>query len=505
MIERDAGGAEAGATVAAVDLGSNSFHMIVARKRRGYLQIIDRLREPVRLAAGLEAGSRLTPAAEERALACLERFGQRLRELGSDAVRAVGTNTLRRAENSRDFLVRAELALGHAIEIVSGFEEARLIYLGVAHSLADDGRRRLVVDIGGSSTELIVGEGFQPQLLKSLNVGSVALTEACFPGGTLARRCWQRAQLAAAMELEPMARRLRATGWQRVVGASGTIQAAERVLAEAGWSESGITLPGLYRLREAMIRAGHVDKLDLKGLSAERAQVFAGGVAILLALFEALGIVSMEAADGALREGVLYDLAGYARHEEVQASTVASLMARYHVDREQAERVTATCEQLLAQLERQGWGPGEGRLHRMLAWAAQLHEIGLDISHKQYHKHGAYVLQHADMAGFSREEQHILAVLVQGHRRKYPARRLKELPARLQAAVAQLVVVLRLAVLLHRGRASEPLPPIELQAKGDALELRFPDGWLAEHSLLQADLEEEAAHLKSARLRLSFG
>jgi exopolyphosphatase/guanosine-5'-triphosphate,3'-diphosphate pyrophosphatase len=489
--------------VAAVDLGSNSFHMVVVRIDHGELKVVDRLRESVRLAAGLTADKTLTAEAQARALACLERFGQRLRNFPARRVRAVGTNTLRMARGGRDFLNAAGAALGHEIEVVSGYEEARLIYLGVAHSLADDGRRRLVVDIGGGSTELIVGNGFEPQMMESLHMGCVSLTQAHFADGEITARRLVQAELDARVELEPVEQGFRAAGWRRAVGASGTIRAIELVLRENAWSELGVTPAGLKRLRKAMLDAGRLDRLDLPGLSARRAQVLPGGFAVLAAIFEALGIERMEAADGALREGVIYDLIGRRGGEDVRERSVTALASRYHVDEAHARRVAATAADLYRQA-RGGWILDLDWSERMLRWAALLHETGLDISHSQYHKHGGYVLTHTDLAGFSREEQRLLALLVRTHRRKFPLTLFAELPDEWTEPAARLAVLLRLAVVLHRGRGATSMPELRLAVEGRALRLHFPDRWLEAHPLVRADLEQERSYLAAAGYRLEI-
>lgn len=489
--------------VAAIDLGSNSFHMVVARVEGAGLKVVDRLREPVRLAAGLDADKRLDPAAVERALACLERFGQRLRELPAGAVRAVGTNTLRKARDRRAFIAAAGRALGHKVEVVSGYEEARLIYLGVAHSVADDGDRRLVMDIGGGSTEIIIGERFAPRRMESLHMGCVSATAGHFSDGAITAARLERAELAAQRELEPVAEAFRELGWYRAVGASGTIRAIARTLRESGWDDGGITPKGLARLRKALLKAGHVDRLDLKGLGAERAQVIPGGFAVLAGAFAQLGVERMEAADGALREGLLYDLLGRIRHEDVRSASVIGLARRYHADSGHAGRVETTALYLLGQVAG-SWQLPEGTPARMLGWAAQLHEVGLDISHSQYHKHGAYIVGWSDLAGFSRDEQQVLATLVRAHRRKFPLGQFRDLPGDWSEQAMCLAVLLRLAVVLHRGRSARPLPAVTLSASGRELALGFPGGWLERHPLAGADLEEEAAYLARAGFRLAL-
>jgi exopolyphosphatase/guanosine-5'-triphosphate,3'-diphosphate pyrophosphatase len=491
-------------TIAAIDLGSNSFHMVVGKPRAGEITVVDRVRDMVRLAAGLGSDNRLAPEATARALQCLAVFGQRLRHLPAGTVRAVGTNTLRLADNTDEFLAAAEQALGHPIEIISGVEEARLIYQGVAHSIPEDGKRRLVVDIGGGSTEFIIGERFEPLHLESTPMGCVTLTRNFFPHGEITPKGARSAELAALMQIEPYQSTYQGLGWDDAIGASGTIRAVHRVIRESGWSNDGITLPALKTLVDALFKAGHVDKLKLPALSEKRQAVFPGGVMILLAAFEALGIERMRVSEGALREGVLYDLIGRLRHEDVRGRAVANLAARLGVDAMQAARVERTALGCLAQVA-QSWNLESENTRLWLRWGAQLHEVGLAVSHTGYHKHGAYILENADLQGFSRQEQLLLSALVRGHRRKFPVAVFKKLSGGNAALATRLAVLLRLSVALHRNRNSAPLPRFEIKAKDDALQVKFPEDWMNQHSLTRADLEQEAELLKAAGMRLELG
>ncbi len=491
------------APIAAVDLGSNSFHMIVAQQQDGQLRVVDRLRDAVRLAAGLDSEQRLDPEVRKRALDCLQRFGQRLRDFAPQSVRVVGTNTLRRARDPA-FLDEAQQALGHPIEVIAGVEEARLIYLGVSHSLADNGERRLVMDIGGGSTECIIGEGFKPLRLDSLYMGCVSLSERCFGNGKLNKGNFQAAELAAGMELEPIQAHFRRLGWRTAVGSSGTIRTVRDILVEQGWSEQGITQQGLRKLRKALLDAEHIDKLKLKGLPDDRRPVLAGGVAILCAAFEALRIERMVYAQGALREGLLYDLLGRIQHDDVREAAVQAMCSRYQVDMQHVERVDKVAQQLLKQLAA-AWNLNHPSYRVWLHWAVCLHEIGLVIAHSQYHKHGAYLVQHSDLAGFSVRDQALLAVLVRGHRRKLPRDELASLPKSLQDIARRLTVLLRLAVLLRRDRADGPVPELKTKGEGNQLKLKFPAGWLDEHPLTAADLAEERKYLDAAGIALNVG
>lgn len=487
-------------TFAAIDLGSNSFHMVVARVVDGQLSLVDRLKDMVQLAAGLDEDRVLSEEAQARALTCLERFGQRVRNLPADHVRAVGTNTLRSAHNAEKFLQKAEEALGQSIEVISGIEEARLIYSGVAQGLGGADGRRLVVDIGGGSSELIVGRGADPIDLESLYVGCVTMTKRHFADGKISAKRFRRAELSALQELERLQGRFKRLSWDTTVGTSGTIRTAGAVIAQEGWARQGlITADALKKLRDAIVDAGNISSLGLSGLNEARGAVFPGGVAILCAVFEAFDIEQMQIGESALREGLLSDLLGRYRHEDVRATTVNALMERYHVDREQAARVEATLLRLLPQVAEQ-WGLRPERSQDLCSWAARLHEIGLDIAHSHYHKHGAYILENADMPGFSRQEQRWLAILVRAHRRKFPVNLISELPGKARL-LEHLAVLLRVAVVLHRSRSSD-LPQIRVTASPRALELKFPSGWLDEHPLTQADLQEESDFLKEAAFEL---
>ncbi len=488
--------------LAAVDLGSNSFHLVVARVNDGVLQVVDRLREAVRMAAGLDDRGRLSAEVRDRALACLRRFGERLRDMPAEAVRVVGTNTMRKAKNGTEFLREAEAAVGHRIEIISGIEEARLIYLGVSHSLASTSGPRLVVDIGGGSTEIIVGEGYEPHSLESLHIGAVALTCNYFANGTVTRKAWRKAELAAKLELEPVQETFRRLRWDAAVGASGSIRAIRDVVIKAGWSGAGITPLSLKKLAEYIVKTGDIQKLQFEGLNADRAEILPAGVVILNAIFDVLGIENMDVAEGALREGLLYDLLGRFQDDDIRARSVHGLAGRYHVDKNQAQRVATTALRCFDAVV-DHWDLDE-ESRRLLAWAAALHEIGLAISHSQYHKHGAYVAQHADMPGFSRQDQRGLALLVRVHRRKFAVAEFQFLPAPLAARLQRLSIVLRLAVLLHRNRSETALPELMFKPGKNSLDIVFPDAWLENSPLTRADLEQEARYLRAADFTLSW-
>ena len=491
--------------IAAVDLGSNSFHMIVAKVVDGHFQVIDRLREMVRLGAGLTQEKHLTLEAEERALACLTLFGQRVKSLPPGSVRAVGTNTLRQVRDVRRFLQAAEAALGHPIEIIAGREEARLIYLGVSHSVETGDDQRLVVDIGGGSTELIIGSSFVPRFMESVHMGCVSMSRVYFPDGRISRQAMMRAELAGALEMRPVKYAMRNAGWQLALGCSGTIRAIQAAVQHAGWAEErdGITREALQKLRARLVELGHIDAIELAGVTSERLPVFPGGVAVLSAVFKALNLEKMQVSDMALREGVLYDMLGRVHHEDVRQSTVDTLCRRYEVDTKQAQRIERTSRALFAQVA-ESWGLAEGEYPDILGWAAQLHELGLTVSHAQYHKHGAYLIANSDMAGFSREEQLVLASLIRAHRRKFPLDTFNNLHKEIFQCAVQLCIILRLAVLLHRSRSPSLKASVTLTADGKRLVLKFPDGWLKSHPLSKMELKQEKKYLKSAGFKLKY-
>jgi exopolyphosphatase/guanosine-5'-triphosphate,3'-diphosphate pyrophosphatase len=490
--------------IAAVDLGSNSFHMIVGELRHGQLTIIDRIKETVRLAEGLSDSGDLAPEARARALQCLSRFGQRLREMHAASVRAAGTSTIRRAREDTGFMSEAEEALGHPIEIISGIEEARLIYKGVTHSLPPNEGLRLVMDIGGGSTELILGQGPSPRALESLHLGCVRMTERFFPGGIVTREAFEAARVAARLELRPVKAFFRGSGDVEAIGTSGTIISTERVASAVGIVERDLTLEALEQLIERVIEAGCVADLKLPGLSERRAQVWPGGLSILAELIGVLRIERLKVSDGALREGLLYDLLGRLQHEDARERTVRSMAARYNVDEAQAQRVADTARQLLGQC-REAWQLTSELAEQGLVWAARLHEIGLDISHDGYQRHGAYIAENADMPGFPRAEQRLLAFLIASQRHQVVTRYLKELPRSWREPALRLAIILRLAVLVNRSRNDVEVPPAELRVDARALALKFDPQWLGANPLTLADLAREQRLLSQAGYELRYG
>jgi exopolyphosphatase/guanosine-5'-triphosphate,3'-diphosphate pyrophosphatase len=451
---------------------------------------LDTLKESVRLASGLNSGKILDEVSQQRALATLCRFGERLRGFQPDAVRVVATNTLRVAKNVREFIPRAEAALGFPIEVIGGREEARLIYIGAAHAMPSARHKRLVVDIGGGSTEFIIGEQIDPLAMESLFMGCVSYTLRYFPDGRIDKKRFYEAEVAAAREIQTIAQDFRRLGWAEAVASSGTARAVADLLESNGLNpdgQGGISRDGLARLRALLIRAGSAEALKLSNLPTERLPVFAGGVAIMSAVFSELGLERMTYSDGALRLGVLYDLLGRFHHHDMRDATVKQFMRRYQVDNPQAARVERTALELLGQLISVELPEHENDV-RFLRWAAALHEIGISIAHGSFHKHGAYILTFADMPGFSKKDQERLALLVLGQRGK-----LEKIPLTPAGdPVWRLVFCLRLAALLHRSRDEQLLPVFFVKQSSTGFQLELPADLLVANPLSAAALADEA-------------
>ena len=480
--------------LAAVDLGSNSFRLQVARVEGDQLYMLDGLREPVRLAAGLTADKYLDAEAQQRALTALGRFAERLRDLPREAVRAVGTNSLRVAKNAADFIPQAEHTLGFPIEVIAGHEEARLIYLGVAHGLPQSKHNRLVMDIGGGSTEFIIGNGLTPLKLESLYMGCVSFSSRFFPDGKITKQNLKQAELAARIELQTIVADYKGQ-WQQALGSSGTARAIAEILELNGYSKGGITREGLDKLRAHLLNAGDVQKLNLQGLRPDRIPTLTGGFAIMYAAFCELDITYMDAALGALREGVLYDLWGRFHDNDVRDVTVRQFMQRYRVDAKQAERVAKLAQAFVQQFL--GSEIDEAALH-ILNWAASLHEIGISVAHSGYHKHTAYILAYADMPGFSKKEQARLSLLTLAQRGS-----LNKLQGQLKNAEDYVLAMsLRLAVLFYRNRSDGSLPALHGRFSGTKFHLSIDQDWLAQNPLTETALQDEVKQWKTLGVSL---
>ena len=482
---------------AAVDLGSNSFHMVIARVQDERVEIVDREKEMIQLARGINADGHLSVSAQRRALACLARFAERLRDIPKAQVRAVGTKTLRTAHQSKNFIKAAEAALGVPIQIISGFEEARLVYTGLAHSVTNDHKHRLVVDVGGGSTELIIGEDYEPICLESLSVGCVTYTEQFFGDTSRATAPrFRKAYMAACTEIETIRKIFMKTGWKIAYGTSGTVRAIADLL-QARDGGAVITAASLDWLANEI----QSNKSALLGVPELRRSVLPAGIAIIKAIFDQLKLDSMHVGDAALKEGLLYDSIGRFSDHDSRFGTVQNLQERYQVDQDQAERVAHTALALWRQID----GPQLARVSRtkVLKWAAQLHEIGMSISHSGHHHHGYYIIRNSDLAGFGRYEQYILANLVRSHRKGLYEEKFEEMDEQTTAALIPLVVCLRLAVLLHRRREDIDVVP-GLAKQSNEYRLKFSKKWLVSHPLTLAGLEQEQKYYDFFDISLSY-
>ena len=476
--------------VAAIDLGSNSFRLEVGRTEGGHIYVQDSLRSNVRLAAGLGADKRLDEESQTRGLEALARFAQRIAGFPASHVRAVATNTLRVARNSADFIARAEKTLGFPIEVIAGREEARLIFRGVAHSVPANDERRLVVDIGGGSTEFSIGTGFEPEMMESLYMGSINSTLSHFPGAFIDDFTMKQAELAARREIQVISAAAITSAWTVAIASSGTARTIARVLAENNGGDGSITVAGMRWMRKKMLAAGSIADLDFAGLKPERALNLPGGFAILSSVFTELGLERMQVADNSLRLGVLYDLLNRlaspeAAHDK-REDTVAQFESRYHADRRQSQRIAALALHLAADVV-PGMQESHAETYRFIEWAARLHEVGLSIAHNGYHKHSAYIVANADMPGFSRDEQKRLAFLILGHAGKLPKLARESMAKPWWLAVA----CLRLGALVYRSRQPLEMPPLELRLEGRRLHLIIEENWLQTNPLTAYSLDQE--------------
>jgi exopolyphosphatase/guanosine-5'-triphosphate,3'-diphosphate pyrophosphatase len=482
---------------AAVDLGSNSFHMVIARVVDGAMQIIGRLKQRVHLADGLDADNILSEEAMERGLACLALFAERLQGFSAANVSIVGTHSLRQAANAAEFLKRAEAVIPYPIEIISGNEEARLIFMGVEHTQPERGRK-LVIDIGGGSTELVIGENFEPRMVESRRMGCVSFGQNFFPEGEISPVRFNRARLAATQKLENLAWQYRIEGWNVALGASGTIKAAHEVLLEMGEKDGLITPERLEMLCHEVLKYKRISSLKLPGLSDERRAVFVPGLAILCGVFDSLRIKELRLSDGALREGVLYEMEGRFRHQDIRSRTAQSLASQYNIDSEQAKRVLETTLRMFEQWQAQNPKLANPQMAVLLQWAAMLHEVGLNINHSGLHRHSAYILQHSDLPGFTQEQQALMATLVRYHRKAIKIDELPRFTLFKKKQFIPLIKLLRLGVLLNNQRQASTSPPtLVLETDDHHWTLRFPHNWFSQNALSLLDLEKEQQYWRN--------
>lgn len=481
---------------AAIDLGSNSFHMVIARVVDGAMQVLGRLKQRVHLADGLDSNNVLSEEAIQRGLSCLALFAERLQGFSPANVTIVGTHTLRQAINAEDFLQRAADVIPYPIEVISGHEEARLIFMGVEHTQPEKGRK-LVIDIGGGSTELVIGEDFEPKLVESRRMGCVSFANLYFPGGIISKENFNRARLAAVQKLETLAWQYRLMGWQFALGASGTIKAACEVLLAMGEKEKLITPERLEMLYNEVIKHKSFDALSLPGLSDERKGVFVPGLAILCGVFDALAIRELRLSDGALREGVLYEMEGRFRHQDIRSRTAQSLANHYAIDSDQARRVLETTELLYEQWRAQNTRQANPQLAALLKWAAMLHEVGLTINHSGMQRHSAYILQNTNLPGFNQDQQTLLATLVRYHRKGVKVEDMPRLTLFKRKQFLPLVFLLRLGALLNNQRQATTKPGyLKLQTDDGNWTLTFPRDYFSQNNLVQLDLEREQTYWK---------
>ncbi len=466
-----------GTRLAAVDLGSNSFRLEIVRLDHGQFERAEYLKETIRQGGGLDAERKLSAEAMQRGWDCLARFGERLAGFKKAQVRAVATQTLREARNRDEFLSRANSILGFPIDVISGREEARLIYLGVAKMLPQSDERRLVADIGGRSTELILGQGFEPNKMESYRVGSIAWSTRYFPDGQFSAHAFQMAEIAAKAVLDEALDAYRRDRWEVAYGSAGTIGAVGDILANAGWPAGSVSRAGLDWLVAKLIEAQSADRLRLPGMKEDRRAVIGGGVSILRAIFDLLQVDQMQAATGGLRHGLLCDLIGDDNDSlDVRSKSVQRLITKFNADVAHGGRVGRVAIDLFRQLQPEGAEPDDERNNRKLGWAGQLHEIGSHISHSDYHKHGAYILDNSDAMGFSQAELHRLSLLVLGQRGK-----LRKLDADFDDVLFVMQLMsLRLAIIFCHARRDPDTSGVQFSLdlrQPNRLMLACPPGW----------------------------
>jgi len=472
---------------AAIDLGSNSFHMLVVREMAGSIQTVARIKRKVRLAAGLDSNSHLSDEAMERGWQCLRLFSEQLQDIPPDQIRVVATATLRLATNAGTFLQQAQQILNCPVNVISGEEEARLIYQGVAHTTGGSDKR-LVVDIGGGSTELVTGNGSQTTALFSLSMGCVTWLERYFGDRHLGQQNFEEAEQAARDIIHPVVKPLRKQGWQVCVGASGTVQALQEIMMAQGMDER-ITLRKLQQLKQRAIQCGKLEELEIEGLTLERALVFPSGLSILIAIFTELNISSMTLAGGALREGLVYDMLHLPIDRDIRSRTLHNIQRRFTIDTEQAERVRLLARSFARQVSH-SWKLDD-RCCELLDSACIIHEIGLSVDFKQAPQHAAYLIRHLDLPGFTPAQKKLLATLLQNQVNSIDLASLSQQNAVPPRMAERLCRLLRLAIIFASRRRDDTLPAVRLHAGDDHLTLTLPVGWLDAHPLREELLEQE--------------
>ncbi|WP_105166863.1 Ppx/GppA phosphatase family protein [Pseudoalteromonas sp. T1lg23B] len=485
-------------SIAAVDLGSNSFHLLVAREIDGRFQVLHKEKQRVNLAAGLTADMKLSASAMERALAVLKQFAATLQNFPHSHVQVVATYTLRNCKNIQQFLVKAKQCFPFKINVISGQEEARLIYQGVANNEHSEGNR-LVIDIGGGSTELIIGEHFTHKLLTSRNMGCVNISQQFFNRGRLSEKRFNRAQIRAEQLLEPITASYKKMGWQRCYGTSGTIKALHAIAAQ--FDQNTLTTEVLLKIKAQILQSKNCDTLLIEGLSEERKATIAGGLVVLLAVFAQLNITELYYCDHALRDGLLHEISQNDEFD-IRTRTIQTLSEHYNVDTQHSANICHTLNQFYQQLAA-NWSLQKLDL-QLLCWAAQLHEVGLVINSSGLHRHSAYIVSHSQLPGFTQEQQQVLSYLIRFYRKKIKIRELKLCSAIEMGKFSRLLSLFRLAVLLNAKRQDALIPEVKLSSYADTLLVEFTSDWLDENTLMAADLAQEQHHLRKLNLNLNY-
>lgn len=485
--------------LAAIDLGSNSFHLIVATLEDNNFKIIDSVKEMVRLGEGLDKNNVLSQEKIDQAVDCLKIFGQRIKGFSFRNVQCAGTNTLRKAQNSYDFIQQAQQALGFPISIIGGREEARLVYQGVSRSIAQIVDKRLVIDIGGGSTEFIIGEINKPILTESLNMGCVNFTRQYFSNGEITKRSLKKAVLAARQKLEWISDEYIEMGWQESIGSSGTIKSVAAMLHEQFDTNGNIQYKHLKKLAKIFIEIKYIDKIEVAGLSSNRAPVIIGGICVLLAAFEELGIETMMTSNGALREGLLNDIRNLADGRDIRFTSVKQMQERYKVDTQQIFRINKIASVFINHLDL----INDLETVNLINWSIELHEIGLMISHVNTPLHSAYLVEQSDMPGFSRGLQNTLGLLLRLYRGKIKKTLIEEMPQKINK-LSLVLQIIRLSIMLARGRNRINLEKMIVTKEDKSINLEFPERFLNNRPLTVADLEQEKKESKKLGFDLCF-
>lgn len=486
---------------AVIDLGSNSFHMLITRQLADSVQIVDKVKRKVRLASGLDNSNHLSKAAIARGLECLSFFAERLQDIPKENVKIVATATVRLAANKDEFLQQANKVLGQNIQLLTGEEEAQYIYQGVAFTSCGP-ENRLVFDIGGASTEIIVGHGTKPLNVVSLNIGCVTFLTQFFPEQKITAKAFEQAIQQATLQIQPYVSNYQQVGWQIVLGGSGTMQALAEMLLFAG-KPPIITHDYLFQVRQKLIEQESISAINIEGLTSERAAVFPSGLAILIALFEQFAVDKLQLSSGALREGLLYQMLPKHKETDIRQHAINSLMERFHVDKQHANTVLTQAVSLYDSVKEE-WQLTNTNNLSLLKASCQLHEIGLLIDFKHHQKHNAYIINHSDLPGFDVAEKQLLSCLVQQYKGDINTRTLKQQACCDLEEANKLLAILRLSVILCRRRKDDVLPHYSCYAKGNEVFLCLPDAWLVKHPLIADELLQEADHIAAIALTLTI-